>query len=163
GDQAGVNAIAAQAVDSALANGVSGQLGNESNIQTVVGQGNSHVGLAAAEGELQGVGLNKTLVVEGLQTDHQFAEGNNSHDSKLLFGDLFFNVKGNDLFLDQVNGEAGNLVSHVDGDVLAVLVDHAVHVELDTTAAQVIYGTVDVVALDGNVRSEEHTSELQSR
>src|SRR5699024_10152384 len=104
GDQAGVNAVAAQAVNGALANGVSGQLGDESGVQAVVGQGNRYVGLAAAEGELQGVGLNKTLVVEGLQTDHQFAEGNNSHDTKLIFGNLFFNVIENGLFLDQVNG-----------------------------------------------------------
>ena len=79
GDHAGVNAVAAQAVDSGLTDGVSRELGDESCVQAVVSQRNSNVGLAAAEAELQVVGLNKTLVVEGLQTDHQFAKSNNSH------------------------------------------------------------------------------------
>jgi len=79
GDHAGINAVAAQAVDSGLTDGVSRELGDESCIQAVVSQRNSNVGLAAAEAELQVVGLDKTLVVEGLQTDHQLAKSNNSH------------------------------------------------------------------------------------
>ena len=35
--------------------------------------------LAAAEAELQAVSLNETLVVERLQTDHQFAKSNDFH------------------------------------------------------------------------------------
>ena len=79
GDHAGINAVAAQAVDSGLTDRVCGELGNEGCVQAVVGQRNSNVGLAAAEGELQAVSLNETLVVEGLQTDHQFAKSNDSH------------------------------------------------------------------------------------
>ena len=79
GDHAGINAVATQAVDSGLTDSVCGELGNESCVQTVVGQRNSNVSLAAAEGELQAVGLNETLVVEGLQTDHQFAKSNDFH------------------------------------------------------------------------------------
>ena len=79
GDHAGVNAVAAQAVDSGLTDGVSGQLGDESCVQAVVCQRDSNVCFAAAEGELQAVSLNETLIVEGLQTDHQLAKSNNSH------------------------------------------------------------------------------------
>ena len=79
GDHAGVNAVAAQAVDSGLTDGVCGQLGDESCVQAVVGQRNSNVGLAAAEGELQTVSLDKALIVERLQTDHQFAKSNDFH------------------------------------------------------------------------------------
>ena len=79
GDHAGVNAIAAQAVDSGLTDCVCGELGDEGCVQTVVGQRNSNICLAAAEGELQAVSLNETLVVERLQTDHQFAKSNNFH------------------------------------------------------------------------------------
>ncbi len=61
-----------------------GQLGNEGSVNAVVGQRNSNVGLAAAEGELQVVGLNKALVVERLQTDHQFAKSNDFHGELLL-------------------------------------------------------------------------------
>ena len=80
-DHAGVNAIAAQAVDGCLADRVCGELGDESCIQAVVSQRNSNVGLAAAKGELQAVSLNETLVVERLQTDHQLAKSNNFHCS----------------------------------------------------------------------------------
>ena len=81
GDHAGVNAVAAQAVDSGLTDGVCGQLSDESCVQAVVGQRNSNVGLAAAEAELQVVGLNEALIVERLQTDHQLAKSNNFHCS----------------------------------------------------------------------------------
>ena len=47
--------------------------------QAVVGQGDGHVGLAAAEGELQVVRLDKALVVVGLEPDHQLTEGNDFH------------------------------------------------------------------------------------
>ena len=68
---AGVHAVAAQGVDSGLADGVGGQLGHKGRVQAVVCQGDGHVGLAAAEGELQMVGLHKALVVIGLEPDHQ--------------------------------------------------------------------------------------------
>ena len=79
GDHAGINAVAAQAVDSGLTDSVCGELGDEGCVQTVVGQRNSNVGLTAAEAELQAVSLNETLVVEGLQTNHQFAKSNDFH------------------------------------------------------------------------------------
>jgi len=84
GDLAGVNAVAAQAVHSGLTDGMSGQLGNEGCVDAVVGQRNSNVGLAAAEAELQVVGLNEALIVERLQTDHQFAKSNDFHGELLL-------------------------------------------------------------------------------
>ena len=59
------------------ADGVGGQLGDEPSVEAVVGQGNSHVGL-------EGGSLNETLVVEGLQTQHQLAESDNlCHDQNL--------------------------------------------------------------------------------
>ena len=79
GDHAGVNAVTAQAVDSGLTDCVCGELSDESCVQTVVGQRNSNVCLAAAEAELQAVSLNETLVVERLQTNHQFAKSNDFH------------------------------------------------------------------------------------
>ena len=66
GDHAGIDAVAAQAVDSGLADGMCGQLGDESSIQAVVCQRDCNVGLAAAEAELQAVSLNETLIVERL-------------------------------------------------------------------------------------------------
>ena len=84
GDHAGVNTVTAQAVDGCLTDGVCGELGDESSVQTVVGQRNSNVGLAAAEAELQAVSLNETLIVERLQTDHQFAKSNDFHGELLL-------------------------------------------------------------------------------
>src|SRR5699024_273163 len=81
---AGVHAVPAQGVDRRLAGGVGGQLGDEHGVSAVVGQGHGHVGLAAAEAELQVVGLDKALVVVGLEPDHQLAEGNNFHMSEFL-------------------------------------------------------------------------------
>src|SRR5699024_7204800 len=83
-DHAGVDAVAAQAVDCALADGVCGELGDESGVHAVVGQRDSHVGFTAAEGELEGACLDEALVVVRLQTDHQFAKGNDFHCSVLL-------------------------------------------------------------------------------
>ena len=77
-DHGGVNAVTPQGVDSSLADSMSGQLGNESSVQAVVSQRDGNVGFAAAEGELDVGSLNETLVVVGLQTQHQFAKGNNS-------------------------------------------------------------------------------------
>jgi hypothetical protein len=84
GDLAGVNAVAAQAVHSGLTDGMGGQLGNEGCVDAVVGQRNGNIGLAAAEAELQIVGLNEALIVERLQTDHQFAKSNDFHGELLL-------------------------------------------------------------------------------
>ena len=78
-DHGGVHAVAAQGVHRRLADGVGGQLGDVGGVQAVVGQGDGHVGLAAAEGELQVVGLDKALIVVGLEPDHQLAEGNDFH------------------------------------------------------------------------------------
>ena len=62
-----------------------GQLCNKGGVQAVVGQGYGDVGLAAAEGELQVVGLDKALIVIGLEPDHQLAEGDYfCHDGFLL-------------------------------------------------------------------------------
>src|SRR5699024_7016720 len=78
-DLGGVHTVAAQAVDGALADGVGGQLGDEGGVHAVVGQRDRHVGLAAAEGEFQVGSLHEALIVERLQTDHQFAKGNYFH------------------------------------------------------------------------------------
>ena len=50
-----------------------------------------------------------------------------------------------------MEGKAGDLVSKVDGDGLAVLDVLAVHVELDAALAQVVDGAVNVVGQDGDV------------
>ena len=76
--------VKALEVHSGLTDGMSGQLGNEGCVDAVVGQRNSNVGLAAAEAELQVVGLNEALIVERLQTDHQFAKSNDFHGELLL-------------------------------------------------------------------------------
>ena len=55
----GFDAVLAQGVDSHLADGVSGQLGHELSVHAVVGQGDSNIGLAAAEGSLEGGSLNE--------------------------------------------------------------------------------------------------------
>ena len=84
-DLSGVHAVAPQGVDSGLADGVGRQLGDVGHIHAVVSQGDGHVGLAAAEGELQVVGLDKALIVIGLEPDHQLAEGDYfCHDGFLL-------------------------------------------------------------------------------
>ena len=77
-DQRGVHTVAAQAVHSGLTDGMSGQLGDESGIHAVVGQGDGDIGLAAAKGEFNILCLDETLIVEGLQTEHQLAEGDDS-------------------------------------------------------------------------------------
>ena len=78
-DHGGVHAVAAQGVHRRLADGVGGQLGDVGGVHAVVGQGDGHVGLPAAEGELQVVRLDKALVVVGLEPDHQLTEGNDFH------------------------------------------------------------------------------------
>ena len=90
GDLAGVNAVAAQSVHAGLADSMSGQLGDESNVSAVVGQRNSHIGLAAAVGVLQGIGLHKAQMIVGLQTDHNFTESNDFHGGTPL---LLFLIK----------------------------------------------------------------------
>ena len=50
-----------------------------------------------------------------------------------------------------MDGEAGNFVSKVDGDGLAVLNILAVHIELDAALAQVIDSAVNIVGQDGDV------------
>ena len=70
GDQAGIDAVAAQAVDSGLTDRVCRELGEESCVQAVVSQRDSDISLAAAEGELQAVGLNEALVVEAVSYTH---------------------------------------------------------------------------------------------
>ena len=47
-------------------------------IHAIVCQRDSNVGFAAAEGEFHTLSLNKTLIVEGLQTQHQFTKSNDS-------------------------------------------------------------------------------------
>ncbi len=76
-DQGGVHAVAAQRVHGSLADGMGGQLGYKGDIHAIVGQGNGHIGFAAAEGEFHAGCLNKALIVKGLQTNHQFTKGYN--------------------------------------------------------------------------------------
>ena len=77
-DQGGVYAITAQGIHSGLADGVGGQLGDESGIHAVVGKGHCDIGLAAAKGEFHMVALNEALIVIRLQAEHQLAEGYDS-------------------------------------------------------------------------------------
>ena len=77
-DLGGVHTITAEAVHSGLADRVGGQLGNKCGIHAVVCQGDCYIGFATAEGEFHMVALDKTLIVIRLQTQHQFAESNNS-------------------------------------------------------------------------------------
>ena len=84
GDLAGVDAIAAQRVDAGLADGMGGQLGHKRDVGAVVGQRDRHVGLAAAVGVLQRVGLHKAQVIVRLQADHDFTKSNDFHGELLL-------------------------------------------------------------------------------
>ena len=74
-DFGGVHTVAAQGVDCSLTDGVGGQLGHIDGIHAVVGQRHGNVGFTAAEGKLHVVTLDKTLIVVGLQAEHQLAEG----------------------------------------------------------------------------------------
>ena len=76
GDQGGIHAVAAQRIDGGLTDGMGGQLCDVGNVHSVIGQGHGHIGLAAAEGELYMVALNKALVVVGLKPEHQLTESN---------------------------------------------------------------------------------------
>ena len=84
--------LALDAAGAVAADGVGGQLGDELSLEAVVGQGNSHVGLTAAEGGLEGGSLNETLVVEGLQTQHQLAESDNLCHDQNLYCYKFFSI-----------------------------------------------------------------------
>src|SRR5699024_11188677 len=89
-DLGGVDAVAAQAVDGALADGMGGQLGDEHGVRAIVGQRDSHVGFAAAEGEFEGGSLNETLIVVRLQANHQLAEGYDFHWKQAPFINSLF-------------------------------------------------------------------------
>ena len=84
GDLAGVDAVAAQRIDAGLADGMGRQLGHEGDVGAVVGQRDGHVGLAAAVGVLQRVGLHKAQMIVGLQADHDFTKSNDFHGELLL-------------------------------------------------------------------------------
>ena len=55
--------------------------GGEANVAVSL----ANYGLDAADGELQGVGLDQALRVVGLEPDHQLAEGNDFHVQHSLF------------------------------------------------------------------------------
>ena len=59
---------------------------------TEVSQGNSDVGLAAAEGGLERGSLNETLVIEGLQAEHQLAKSDNLCHDRISPVISFFSV-----------------------------------------------------------------------
>ena len=86
----GIHAVAPQAVHRRLADGVGRELGDVGHIHTVIGQGHRYVGFAAAEGEFHMVALDKALVVVGLQTQHQFTEGNDFCHITSPFPPLFW-------------------------------------------------------------------------
>ena len=73
-----IHAVAAHLVDGGLSDVVGGELGDESGVQPVIGQGDGHVGLAAAVSGSQRGGLNEPVVALGGQTEHDLAEGNHS-------------------------------------------------------------------------------------
>ena len=91
-DHGRVHAVPPQGVHRRLADGVGGQLGHKGRVQAVVGQRHGHVGLAAAEGKFQVVGLDKPLVIVGLEPDHQLAEGD--YFRHFIFLQLFVIVYG---------------------------------------------------------------------
>ena len=77
-DQGGVHTVAAQRIDRGLTDCMGRKLGHIGRIYAVVCQRHGNVRLAAAEGKLHMVALNKTLVVIGLKPQHQLTESNNS-------------------------------------------------------------------------------------
>ena len=112
--------------------------------------------ITAAEGELQAVGLNETLVVEGLQTNHQLAKGNDFHSVSpfmFVYHPAAAGIDGMErqLCLNQMECKAGDLALHVAGDGLAVLDILAVEIELHAALRQVVDRTIHVVAADGDV------------
>ena len=76
-DVPGADAQAAQFVDGALAHVVLGQASDKFSVQAVVGQGNGDIGLAAAEGEFEGVGLTEPEEARRGQAHHDFTESYN--------------------------------------------------------------------------------------
>ena len=78
-DLAHVHAEAAQLLDTLVANGVVGQHGAVLGVHAVVGQGHGHVGLAAAEGGLHHIALEKSLMAGGPQAQHDLAKSQDFH------------------------------------------------------------------------------------
>ena len=76
-DFGGIHSKVPQRVHGSLTDGVGGQLGDIHAVQAVVGQGDRHIGLAAAEGGLHLIVLEEAVVAVGGQAKHQLAECNN--------------------------------------------------------------------------------------
>ena len=74
-DAGGIHAELAQLLDALVGDHVFGQHGEEGHILLVIGQGDGHVGLAAAEGGLQHLALEEALQAGRFQTQHDLTEG----------------------------------------------------------------------------------------
>ena len=75
-DAVGADAEAAELRDAHVGDVVLGKTGDELGVDAVIGQGDSHVGLAAAEGGVELMGLREAQVTGGGEAKHHFAEGN---------------------------------------------------------------------------------------
>ena len=75
-DAVGAHAEAAEFREAHVGDVVLRKTGHELGVDTVVGKGNGHVGLAAAEGGIELVGLREAQVSRSGEAKHHFAEGN---------------------------------------------------------------------------------------
>ena len=77
-DHGGVHPEIPQGIHRGLSDGVGGKLGDIGRVKTIVGQGDGHVGLSAAEGGLHLIVLEEPVIAVWSQTQHDFAKGNHS-------------------------------------------------------------------------------------
>ena len=76
-DIRGIHAVFAEGIDSSLSDFMFRKFGNEFRVKAVIGQGNGHIGLAAAEGGAVFVHLYETVIAGRGQTQHNLSKGNN--------------------------------------------------------------------------------------
>ena len=82
---AGIHAKLAKLFHALVRDDVFRQNGQEGHILVIVGQGDRHIGLAAAEGGLEHRTLEESLQTGRFKTKHDFAEGHEFHNSFLHF------------------------------------------------------------------------------
>ena len=70
----GIHPVSSKRVDCRLSDHVRGKLRNISNIHSEICKRNRHIRFRSAEAELHSFRLNKTLVIIGLQTQHDFSK-----------------------------------------------------------------------------------------
>ena len=84
-DALGIHIEAAQLRLAGVRDGVIGQDRQERRVLAVVGKGDGHVGLAAAEGGLEHRGLEEALLSGRLQAQHDLTESQKFHRSFLPY------------------------------------------------------------------------------